>query len=124
MAGYQQIIIIGNVGREPELKYTQAGIPLCSFSVAVTEKWTQDGEKREKVTWYRVTAWRNLAEICDMYVTKGMQIMVSGSSIEASAYMNKNNEPAASLELTAKDVQFLGSVNTNSDTQDMADMPF
>lgn len=109
MAGFQQTIIIGNVGRDPEMRYTQGGTAVCSFSVAVTESWTdrQSNEKREKTNWYRVTAWRSLAEVCNQYVHKGMQIMVVGN-VEASAYMNNSNQPAASLELTARDIQFLG----------------
>ena len=109
MAGYQQTIIIGNVGRDPELRYTQSGVAVCSFSVAVTERWNdrQSNEKREKTNWYRVSAWRQLAEITNQYVHKGMQIMVVGN-VEARGYTNNNGEPAASLELTARDIQFLG----------------
>ena len=108
MAGYQQTMIIGNVGRDVELRYTQSGVAVASFSVAVTERWTQDGEKREKTNWYKVSAWRQLAEICNQYVNKGMQVMVVGN-VEARGYTNNAGEPAASLELTARDIQFLGS---------------
>lgn len=109
MAGYQQTMIIGNVGRDPELRYTQSGVAVCSFSVAVTERWTdrQSNEKREKTNWYKVSAWRQLGEISNQYVHKGMQIMVVGN-VEARGYTNNNGEPAASLELTARDIQFLG----------------
>ena len=111
--GYQQTIIIGNVGKAPELRYTQGGTAVCDFSVAVTESWKDaNGEKREKVTWYKCTAWRALAEVCNQYVTKGMQIMVVGS-VEANAYMNKSGEAAASLDLTARDIQFLGGRNAS-----------
>lgn len=109
MAGYQQTMIIGFVGREPELRYTQSGVAVCSFSVAVTEKWTdkQSNEKREKTAWYKVSAWRQLGEICNQRVHKGMQVMVVGN-VEARGYTNNAGEAAASLELTARDVQFLG----------------
>jgi single-strand DNA-binding protein len=107
MAGYQHIMIIGNVGRDPELRYTQSGVAVCGFSVAVNRTWTQDGEQREEVTWFRVSAWRGLAETCNQYVHKGMQIMVAGR-IGASAYTGQDGEPRAGLELTALDVQFLG----------------
>ncbi len=58
MAGYQYTVIVGNVGRDPELRYLQSGVPVCSFSVAVTERWTdrQSNERKEKVNWYRVSA--------------------------------------------------------------------
>jgi single-strand DNA-binding protein len=116
MAGaFEQTIIIGNVGRSPELRYTQSGTPVCDFSVAVTSRWrdSQTNEQREKTNWYRVTAWRGLAEVCSKYVTKGMSVMVSGD-VKASAYMGNDGEPRASLDLTARDVQFLNRVDESS----------
>ncbi len=108
MAAYQQTLIIGNVGRDPEMRYLQSGVAVVSFSVAVTEKWTDrnNNERKEKTTWYRVSAWRGLAETVNTYVKKGMQIMVVGS-VEARGYLDSSGQPAASLELTARDIQFL-----------------
>jgi len=110
MSGWHQTIIIGNVGREPELRQTPNGLAVCNFSVAVTDVWYDKNtdEKREKTTWYRVSCWRKLAETANQYVHKGMQIMIVGN-VEAQAYMNNAGEPAASLELTARDMKFLGS---------------
>ncbi|HML21275.1 MAG TPA: single-stranded DNA-binding protein [Aggregatilinea sp.] len=109
MAGYQYTIIIGNVGREPEMRYTQSGVAVCDFSVAVSRRWTDrnSNERREQTTWFRVTAWRALAETVNQYVHKGMQIMVTGT-VDASAYAGQDGQPRATLELTAQDVQFLG----------------
>ena len=140
MAGFQQTIIIGNVGRDPEMRYTQSSVPVCSFSVAVTERWNDrtTGERREKTNWYRVSCWRGLAETANQYVRKGMQIMISGT-VEASSFMGQDGQPRASLELTARDMQFLGgrSDNTGDDNsqgraddefapppRDMNDIPF
>jgi len=110
MAGYQYTIIIGNVGRDPELRYTQSGVAVCDFSVAVTRRWTDrnSNEPREKTTWFRVSAWRSLAETCNQFVRKGMQIMVTGE-VDASAYIGQDGEARATLELTAQNVQFLGT---------------
>ncbi len=109
MAGYQYTIIIGNVGRDPELRYTPSGVAVCDFSVAVSRRWTDrtTNEPREETTWFRVSAWRNLAETVSQYVYKGMQIMVAGR-VSASAYISQDGEPRATLELTALEVQFLG----------------
>jgi single-strand DNA-binding protein len=109
MAGYQYTVIIGNVGRDPELRYTKSGVAVCGFSVAVSRRWNDKNtnEQREETTWFKVSAWRGLGETCNQYVHKGMQIMVTGR-ITASAYLNNAGEAAASLELTALDVQFLG----------------
>lgn len=107
---YQQIIIVGNVGRDPEMRYTGGGTAVCSFSVAVSRSWTDKttNERKEKTTWFKVTAWRQLAETCSQYVKKGKQVMVIGE-VDASAYVTQNGEPRASLELTASTVKFLGT---------------
>jgi single-strand DNA-binding protein len=109
MAGYQYTIIIGNVGRDPELRYTQSGVAVADFSVAVSRRWTDrnTNESREETTWFRVTAWRGLAETVQQYVHKGMQVMVTGR-VTASAYIANDGEARASLDLTAQDIQFLG----------------
>src|SRR5690554_5990424 len=108
MAGYQYTIIIGNVGRDPELRYTQSGVAVCDFSVAVSRRWTDrnTNEQREKTTWFRVSAWRQLAETVNQYVRKGMQIMVAGE-VDATAFIGQDGEARATLELTARDIQFL-----------------
>lgn len=105
---YQQIIIVGNVGRDPELKYLPSGVPVCNFTVAVNERWGTGDERKEKTTWFRVAAWRQLAETVSQYLTKGSQVMVIGT-VDARAYNDNGGQPAASLELTARDVRFLGS---------------
>lgn len=109
MAAYHQTIVVGNVGKDPEMRFLQNGTAVTNFTVAVTEKWKQDnGEKKEKTTWYKVTAWRGLAETCKEYVHKGMSIMVVGT-VSVSAYKNNAGEAQATLELTAQTVQFLGN---------------
>ena len=110
MAGYQNCTIVGNVGRDPVLKYTQAGIAVCDFSVAVTRRFgsRDGGERKEKTTWFRVTVWRQQAEIANQYVRKGTQILVVGT-VEVNAYLDKSGQPAATLELTADSFQLLGS---------------
>ncbi len=110
MAGYQQMIIVGNVGRDPNLRYTQSGVPVCDFSVAVTRRFggKDGGEKQEKTLWVKVTCWRNLGETANQYVRKGMQVMVVGT-VDVSAYTDKGGQPAATLELTADNFQMLGS---------------
>ena len=109
MAGYQYTVIIGNVGRDPEMRYTQSGVAVCSFSVAVSRRWMDknSNEQREKTTWFKVSAWRQLGETANQYVHKGMQIMVAGE-VDASAYVGQDGQPRASLEITARDIQFLG----------------
>ena len=115
---YHQTIVVGNLGGDPELKYTQAGRAVCNFSVAVSERWTdrQSGEKRERTTWYRVAVWGAQAESCNTYLAKGRQVMVIGN-VSTNAYISKDGEARASLELTARDVKFLGGARSTEQPQ-------
>lgn len=105
---FQQLTIIGNVGRAPELRYTQGGASVCDFSVAVDSSYKdRDGKKVERTDWYRVTVWNKLAEVVAEYLTAGREVLVVADRIEASAYAGKEGEPRASLEITASTVRFL-----------------
>ena len=106
---YQQITIVGNLGRDPEMRYTASGTPVTSFSVAVSRQWTgQDGQKQEKTVWFRVTAWRQLAELCSQYLAKGRKVLVVGEMEESSIWTDKQGNARSSLEVTAREVKFLG----------------
>lgn len=105
---FQQLIIIGNLGSDPELRYTSDGTPVAGFSVAVNRRWTNaDGSHGEETTWFRVSAWRKLAETCNQYLRKGRQVMIIGR-VSARAYTAADGQPRASLDVTATDVRFLG----------------
>ena len=107
---YQQITIVGNLGRDPEMRYTASGVPVTSFSVAVSRRWTgQDGQRQEKTVWFRVTAWRQLAELAGQYLSKGRQVMVVGEMEEPSVWTDQQGNNRSSLELTARTIQFLGN---------------
>lgn len=107
---YQQIILIGNLGADPEMRFTQGGTPVTSLRLATSKQWTTpDGEKREKTTWFRVTVWREAAKACAEYLVKGSKVMVMGEIEEPNVYVNKAGDPAASLEVTAREVKFLSS---------------
>jgi single-strand DNA-binding protein len=105
---WSQTIIIGNVGRDPEFKYTPQGTAVCDFSVAVNKRTGKGENRQEKTVWFRVTAWRERAEFASQYVKKGSRIMVVGE-IEARAYIDKQGQAAATLELTANNIQLLDS---------------
>ncbi len=106
---WQRITIVGNLGSDPEMRYTPSGVPVTSFSVAINRKVKlQDGSLQDKTTWFRVTAWRQLAETCSQYLSKGRMVLIEGE-VEGSAYMAQDGTPRASLELTARDVRFLGN---------------
>jgi len=105
MAGFQQIIIIGNLGRDPELRYTPAGKAVCSFSVAVTTKWGDN----EHTEWFNCTAWDKAGEIINQYCAKGKQIQVVGT-LKTEEY-EKDGEKRKSVKLTVRDFTLLGGGN-------------
>ncbi|MBK9751569.1 MAG: single-stranded DNA-binding protein [Chloroflexi bacterium] len=107
MAGWSQMIILGNVGRDPEMRYTQSGVAVCSFTVAVTRRFGSGDQRQEKTQWVRVSCWNKLAETANQWIKKGMQVMVVGNP-EVSAYLDKSGQPQASLELRADNFQMLG----------------
>lgn len=107
---YQQIMLIGNLGSDPELRHTATGVPVCSFRLAVHKQWqAQDGEQKEKVTWFRVTAWQKLAEVVHEHLGKGRRVLVVGEVENAQAYVSKTGELAATNEVTARTIRFLDS---------------
>ncbi len=105
---WHQTIVIGNLGSDPELRYLQSGQAVCNFRIAANETWRdrQTNERRERTTWYRVSVWGGQAETCNTYLSRGRRVLVVGN-VSADAYMNNNGEPAASLNLTAREVRFL-----------------
>ena len=112
---YQQITLIGNLGNDPEMRYTPSGVAVASFSLAVNKSWTTEGgEKQDKTTWFRVTCWRKQAEVVSQYLGKGKQVMVVGEVEEARAFTDKSGNQRASLEVTATIVRFLSGGKTEA----------
>ncbi|HEY65726.1 MAG TPA: single-stranded DNA-binding protein [Caldilineae bacterium] len=110
---YQKTVVVGHLGQDPELRYTPSGQSVCSFSVATNRRWTdRNGNPQERTTWFRVTAWGKLAELCSQYLSKGRLVLVEGD-IDASAWVGQDGQPRATLELTARNVRFLGGRDTS-----------
>lgn len=106
---YQKVLIVGNLGKDPELRYTPAGTPVCTFSVATSRRWTDgEGQQQERTVWFRVTAWRRLAETCNEYLSKGRQVLVEGELSEPKPFQGRDGQWRASLDLLALNVKFLG----------------
>lgn len=99
-----KIIIIGNLVRDPELRSTKEGLPVCTFTVAVNRRMGKDAEQAD---FFRVTAWRALGETAAKYLTKGRKVAVVGT-VGVSAYTAQNGECRANLEVTASQIEFLG----------------
>lgn len=114
---YQQITLIGNLGNDPELRHTASGVPVASFSLAVSRKWTDtNGEAKEKTTWFRVSVWNEQAKAVHQYLSKGRQVMVVGEVEEARVFTDKSGAARASLEVKAQNVKFLGQKGDGNGT--------
>jgi len=112
---YHKIIIAGNLGKDPELRYTQDGTPVTNFSVATNRRWNSpDGQQNEETIWFRITAWRRLAETCNEYLKKGRQVLIEGrlqpdpDTGGPRIWTGNDGSVRASFEVTAVTVRFLG----------------
>ena len=109
MASMAKVTIIGNVGRDPEQRYTQSGMMTTSFSVAVNNRRRNpDGSFQEETEWYRVTAFGRLAEVCQQYVAKGNQIYVEGR-FRIDRWTGQDGQARVTPDIVASDVQFIGA---------------
>lgn len=109
MAGVNKAIIVGNLGRDPELRHTQGGSPVCQLSVATTRAYTNKNNDRiEETEWHRIVVWGKSAEHCNNYLSKGRQVYVEGR-IQTRSYEDKEGVKRYSTEIVADSVQFLGS---------------
>ena len=109
MASFNRITIVGYLGRDPELRYTPDGTPVCDFSVATSERRKdRSGESQEITTWFRVTVWRRQAEVASQYLSKGKQVYVEGRLVQRE-FQDRDGNTRYSLEVTASDIQFIGS---------------
>ena len=106
-----KLAIIGSLGRDPELRSTPNGIPVCTFSVGVTRR---KGGEEPQTDWFKVTAWRQLGENCNRYLTKGKKVFVSGP-VTVSTYTAKDGSTRASMEITADEVEFLSPAGTGAE---------
>ncbi len=110
-----QIILSGNVGKEPEMRFTPSSKPTTSFSVASNRKWkNNEGEQQEETTWFNIVTWGRLAEICNQYLSKGRQVIVRGR-LQERKWEGPDGQMHYRTEVVADEVEFMGK---NEDRQD------
>ena len=109
MAGVNKVILVGNLGRDPELRYTKNGQAVANFSVATSESWqSRDGGGREERTeWHRVVAWAKTAELCAQYLSKGRTVYVEGQ-LRTREWEDREGNKRQTTEIHAQTVQFIG----------------
>ena len=104
-----KVILVGRLGRDPELKYTASGTPFCRFSMATDDSWTDkgSGEKTERTEWHSIVVWDKLAEICNNYLTKGRLVYIEGS-LQTREWDDKEGVKRKTTEVRARDMVMLG----------------
>jgi single-strand DNA-binding protein len=108
MAGVNKVILIGNLGKDPELRYTPSGQPTANFSLATTERWTdKNGQKQERTEWHNIVAWGKLAELVNQYLKKGRSAYVEGR-ISTRSWDDRDGNKKYRTEIVANQIQFLG----------------
>ena len=108
--GVNKVILVGNLGRDPEIKYTASGAAVANITVATSESWNdkQTGEKVEKTEWHRVVAFQRLAEIMGEYLRKGSQVYIEGK-LQTRKWQDQSGQDRYTTEVVANDMQMLGS---------------
>lgn len=111
--GLNKVMIIGHLGKDPEMRYTPSGRPVTTFSVAASRSWnTSDGERRTETEWFNVVAWGSLAEICNQYLVKGQQVYVDGR-LQSRSWEDNEGKRHTSVEIVANEMIMLGKPNTS-----------
>ena len=105
--GLNKVILIGNLGRDPEMRYTPSGKPVTSFTMGVTYTWHDaDGERREQTEWFNIIAWSGLAEVCNQYLHKGQRIYIEGR-LQTRRWQDASGEERSATEVVAREMIML-----------------
>jgi len=116
--GLNKVLIIGNLGRDPEMRYTPSGKPVTSFSVAVSRGWTTSaGEKREATEWFNIVAWGALAEICNQYLRKGSRVYVEGR-LQTRSWDDPDGQRHSRTEVVANEMMILDNRSGAAEPED------
>jgi single-strand DNA-binding protein len=116
--GLNKVMIIGHLGRDPEMRYTPSGRPVTNFSVATSRSWnTADGERRTETEWFSIVAWGNLAEICNQYLVKGQQVYVEGR-LQSRSWEDNDGKRHTAVEIVANEMIMLEKPNSSNEQLD------
>ena len=132
---FEQVLLIGNLGNDPEMKYLPSGKAVTNFSMATSESWTSDGEKHTKTKWWRVAVFGKSAEACNNFLKKGSRVLVEGKMTATPegnprVWNDQSGNARASFEITAEAVKFLsprgegGGSDQHSDDSSEDEIPF
>jgi len=119
--GLNKVMVIGNLGRDPEMRYTPSGRPVTTFSVATSRSWkSSEGERRTETEWFNIVAWGNLAEICNQYLKKGQQVYIEGR-LQTRRWEDDEGNKRSSTEVVAREMTMLGDRRESKEDDQEAD---
>ncbi len=117
MASVNKVILVGNLGRDPELRFTGNGNPVANFTIATSSSWTgKDGQKQERTEWHRIVVWGKQAEICGQYLVKGKQVFIEGS-LQTRSWDDRDGNKRYTTEVRAMRVLMLGKPEGKPQTE-------
>lgn len=113
MSGVNKVILIGRLGKDPEVKAISNGQNVARLTVATSETWVKDGQKQEKTEWHNITVWGKLAEICGKHLSKGRQVYIEGK-LQTRSWEDQNGQKRYATDIVANTVQFLGAAGEST----------
>jgi single-strand DNA-binding protein len=106
--GINKVILIGHLGKDPEVRYTPGGQAVANFTIATSESWTdKQGQRQDRTEWHRIVAWAKLGELCGEYLAKGRQVYIEGQ-LQTREWTDRDNNKRYTTEIRAQNIQFLG----------------
>jgi single-strand DNA-binding protein len=119
--GLNKVMIIGHLGRDPELRFTPSGRPVTSFSMATSRSWkTSDGERRSETEWFNIVAWGSLAEICNQYLKKGQHVYIEGR-LQTRSWEDTDGNKRNTTEVVAREMIMLGDRRAEQKSEEEAE---
>ena len=119
--GLNKVMVIGNLGRDPEMRYTPSGRPVTTFSVATSRSWkSSEGERRTETEWFNIVAWGNLAEICNQYLKKGQLVYIEGR-LQTRRWEDDDGNKRSSTEVVAREMTMLGDRRESKEDDQVVD---
>jgi len=118
MSGINKVILVGRLGKDPEVRYTPSGVAVANFSIATSEEWKDKdtGEKKDRTEWHRIVAWRRLGEICGEYLHKGKEVYIEGK-LQTRPWEDRDGNKRYTTEVVANVMQMLGAAGKEGKVQ-------
>ncbi len=120
MSSVNKVILVGRLGADPEVRFTNSGMAVCNFRLATSESWSKEGEKEERTEWHRIVAFGKLGEICGKWLSKGKQVYIEGR-LQTREWEDRDGNRRWTTEIVAREMVMLGSKGDEAPRNDLDD---